>query len=280
LNTLGQEDFAFLARLLRRRSGLSLTPAKTELVERRLAPVMRRFGFRNAAGLVQELRLGRESLARAITEAVTVNETCFFRDPQVFGRFRTDWLPAMLRRRARERRLRFWIAACATGQEAYSIAMLLDEMGLAESWSIDLIATDLSEEAIARAGEGRYDGEEMARGLDAGRRDRWFRAAGEHWCAVPHLRRMVDFRVFNLLDSYGWLDDLDFVFCRNVLLYFDRAAKAAVLERIADTLAPDGMLVLGDAETIEPLINLYAEAPGAGGAYVKARAPVTRLAAG
>jgi chemotaxis protein methyltransferase CheR len=153
-------------------------------------------------------------------------------------------------------------------------------MGLAESWSIDLIATDLSEEAIARAGEGRYDGEEMARGLDAGRRDRWFRAAGEHWCAVPHLRRMVDFRVFNLLDSYGWLDDLDFVFCRNVLMYFDRAAKASVLERMADTLAPDGLLLLGETETTEPLPNLFIEVPGGEAVYGRGRAPVSRLAAG
>jgi chemotaxis protein methyltransferase CheR len=280
LKPLGQGDFTFLARLLRRRSGLSLTPAKLELVERRLAPVMRRFGFKDAATLVQQLRLGQESLARAVTEAVTVHDTSFFRDAGLFARFERELLPALLRRRAREKRLRLWSAACATGQEAWSIAMILDAMGLAaEGWSIDLIATDLSAEAIGRAAGGRYDEVEMGRGLSPEQRAAWFQPSGEHWCVADHLRRMVDFRVFNLLDSYGWLDDLDFVFCRNVLMYFDRAAKVSVLERIADTLAPDGLLLLGESETTEPLLNGFSEAGGEG-VYARSRAPVARMAAG
>jgi chemotaxis protein methyltransferase CheR len=275
---LGQEDFAFLARLLRRRSGLSLSPAKLDLVERRLAPVMRRFGFKDMAGLVRELKLGHDSLARAVTEAVTVHDTAFFRDEGTFRDFRQVLLPAMLRARARDKRLRIWSAGCATGQEAYSIAMILDDLGLAaKGWAIDLIATDLSGQAIARAEEGRYDAVEMGRGLEPDQRADWFRPSGEHWCVAPHLRRMVDFRVFNLLDSYGWLDDLDFVFCRNVLMYFDRAAKASVLERMADTLARDGLLLLGATETTEPLLNLFSEAGGEG-VYVRSRAPVARLA--
>jgi len=278
MKTLSQEDFAFLARLLRRRSGLSLTPAKLELVERRLSPVMRRFGYRDATALVHELWLGQENLARAVTEAVTVHDTSFFRDQAAFARFKQDLLPAMLSRRARQKRLRLWCAACATGQEAYSIAMILDGMGLqAEGWSLDLIATDLSGAAIARAEEGRYDAEEMKRGLTADQRVFWFRPSGEQWQVAEHLRRMVDFRVFNLLDSYGWLDDLDFVFCRNVLMYFDRAAKASVLERIADTLAPDGLLLLGEAETTEPLSNLFTESGD--GVNARSGARVARLAA-
>lgn len=228
MKSLSQEDFLFLARLLRRRSGLSLTPEKLSLVERRLIPVMRRFGFRSTTGLVAELRHGRDSLAAAVTEAVTVNETSFFRDAKVFDHFAKVLLPGMLAMRGTSRRLRIWCAAASSGQEAYSIAMVLDDLGLAAAgWSVDLIATDLSREAIARAAEGRYDALEMARGLDEDQRTRWFRHEGEHWCVAPHLRRMVDFRAFNLLDSLGWLDDLDFVFCRNVLFYFDRAARAA-----------------------------------------------------
>jgi chemotaxis protein methyltransferase CheR len=280
LTALAQEDFAFLARLLRRRSGLSLTPAKSALVERHLAPVMRRFGFKDTTGLVRELRLGQETLARAVTEAVTVHDTSFFRDEALFRRFKNWLLPALLRERAGSRRLRIWSAACATGQEAYSIAMILDGLGLAaQGWTIDLIATDLSAAAIARAEEGRYDAEEMMRGLGEEQRAHWFRPSGEQWRVTGGLRRMVDFRVFNLLDSYGWLDDLDFVFCRNVLLYFDRAAKASVLERMADTLAPDGLLVLGETETAEPLLHLFSEMPGGEAVYGHGRAPVSRLAA-
>jgi chemotaxis protein methyltransferase CheR len=119
----------------------------------------------------------------------------------------------------------------------------------------------------------------MGRGLSPEQRAAWFRPSGEHWCVAPHLRRMVDFRVFNLLDSYSWLDDLDFVFCRNVLMYFDRAAKVSVLERIADTLAPDGMLLLGESETTEPLLNVFIEAGGEN-VYARSRAPVSRLVAG
>jgi chemotaxis protein methyltransferase CheR len=271
------EDFSFLARLLRRRSGLFLAPAKLELVERRLLPVMRRFGFRDTAALVKELRLGRETLAAAVTEVVTVNETSFFRDPAVFAHFKTVLLPTMVRARSNEKRLRIWSAACSSGQEVWSIAMILDGMGLAaHGWSIDLIATDISREAVTRAEEGRYDALEMARGLSDDQRASWFRPSGEHWCVAEHLRRMVDFRVFNLLDSFGWLDDLDFVFCRNALLYFDRATKIAVLERMADTLAPDGVLLLGDTETAEtPVLQ---EIAGCDSVYARARATMARFA--
>ena len=277
MKSLGQEDFAFLARLLRRRSGLSLTPAKLDLVERRLTPVMHRFGFKNASGLVRELRLGQESLARAVTEAVTVQDTAFFRDTATFTRFEQELLPAMLRARADTRRLRIWSAACATGQETWSIAMILDRLDLAaQGWSVDLIATDLCATAIARAEEGRYDELEMERGLTAVQRANWFHPSGEHWCIADHLRRMAHFRVFNLLDSYGWLDDIDFIFCRNVLMYFDRDAKAGVLERMADTLATDGLLLLGETENPEPLLQVFSDAPGGHGIYAKSGAAALR----
>jgi len=277
---MSPDDFAFLARLARRRGGLRLAPDRMARAARRLQPVMRRFHFKTVNDLIAELRLGRAALAEAVTEALTVNDTGFFRDADVFAGFRDRVLPRLLMARAEERRLRIWSAACATGQEAWSIAILLAELGLArKGWSIDLIATDLSADAIARAEEGRYDAVEMGRGLGPDERASWFRPSGGHWCIAPHLRRMVDFRVFNLLDSYGWLDDLDFIFCRNVLMYFDRAAKASVLERMADTLAADGLLLLGETETVDPLINVFAMA-GGDGIYARNRAPVARLASG
>jgi hypothetical protein len=149
---MAPDEFAFLARLLRRRCGLSLTPDKKALTTRRLAPVMRRFDFKNMASLIGELRLGREALADAVTEAMTVNESSFFRDAAMFRNLRETVLPRLAAARSGDKRLRIWSAACAAGQEAYSIAILLSEMGLArEGWNIDLIATDLSGEAIARA---------------------------------------------------------------------------------------------------------------------------------
>src|SRR6185437_10056314 len=145
-------DFAFLARLVQRRAGLVLTENRRGLIERRLEPVMRRFGFKDLAQLLAELRLGREALAAAVTDAMTINESSFFRDAAIFQRLSRDILPELMARRAGEKRLRIWSAACAAGQEAYSLAMVLDNLGLAaEGWTVDLIATDISADAIARA---------------------------------------------------------------------------------------------------------------------------------
>ena len=248
---MAPDDFHFLARLLRRRSGLSLSLDRMALTERRLAPVMRRFDFKDMADLMGELRLGREALAEAVTEAMTVNESSFFRDPALFETLRQSVLPRLLASRAQGKRLRIWSAACAAGHEAYSIAILLSELGLTrEGWNIDLVATDLSSEAIQRAEAGRYTSYEIERGLDA-HAMRYFRRDRSEWLVDAALRRMVSFRRFNLLDSFGWLDEIDLVFCRNVLMYFDPATRGDVLERIADSMAPDGVLLLGENETAD-----------------------------
>jgi chemotaxis protein methyltransferase CheR len=268
------DDFAFLARLLRRRSGLSLSLDKMSLVESRLETVMRRFDFREAGTLIRELRLGREALAEAVTEAMTVNETSFFRDTVQFQRLRDRVMPHLLVTRAETRRLRIWSAAAASGQEAYSIAILLLELGLArEGWTIDLVATDLSAQAIARAQQGRYAACEVERGLDESLLARHFRKDGQDWVAGDALRRLVSFRRFNLLDSFGWLDDLDLVFCRNVLMYFDAATRADVLERMADSMVSDGVLLLGENEV--PDIAAFKPSAHGPGFYVKNR--FTRL---
>jgi chemotaxis protein methyltransferase CheR len=271
---MAPDDFAFLARLLRRRSGLSLTPDKKALATRRLTPVMRRFDFKDMEGLIGELRLGREALADAVTEAMTVNESSFFRDAALFRALREDVLPRLAAARARDKRLRIWSAACAAGQEAYSIAILLTDMGLIrDGWNVDLIATDLSGETIARAEAGRYASCEIERGLDP-HAMRYFRRERSEWVADAALRRLVTFRRFNLLDSFGWLDDMDIVFCRNVLMYFDTATRLDVLDRIADTMAPDGLLLLGENET-PGRAGFAASANGPG--YEKSRATILRL---
>ncbi|HUO89300.1 MAG TPA: protein-glutamate O-methyltransferase CheR [Rhizomicrobium sp.] len=276
---MNADDIAFLAHVVRRRSGQMLPVHKPHLIEGRLAKVMRRFGFRSVDALVQELRHRRDALARAVTEAMTTNESSFFRDRAAFDQFRDHLLPRLMEDRAATKHLRIWSAACAGGQEAYSIAMLLDEQKLAaQGWSIDFFATDLSAEMIARAEEGLYSNFEVQRGLPIRRLVTHFRQESDgNWRVQENLRRMVTFRQFNLLDSFGWLDDLDVVFCRNVLIYFDRKTKIQVLDKIAETLAPDGALLLGHSETVHGLSNAFVPA-GAPGLYVRNKAAAQRLA--
>jgi chemotaxis protein methyltransferase CheR len=184
-------------------------------------------------------------------------------------------LPRLMRARP-DKRLRIWSAAAAAGQEAYSVAMTLSEMGLsAKGWTVEISATDLSADAIARAEEGWYSAEEIGRGLSPAMRDAWFQADGKDWRIRETLRRMVRFRKFNLLDSYGWLDALDIVLCRNVLMYFDRAARASVLERMTETMAPDGVLVMGKTE--QAIIAGLVVTPE--GFYTPKPAPRARLTA-
>jgi chemotaxis protein methyltransferase CheR len=278
---MAPEDLAFLAQLLRRRSGMLLGQPRREHIEGRLAPVMRRFGFRDTGALIAELRHGRDALARAVTEAMTTNETSFFRDRAHFDMFRETLLPGLVERRAGSRRLRIWCAACAAGQEAYSIAMIVDDLKLAsKGWSVDLIATDINSDMIARAEQGLYTHFEVQRGLPIRRLVDHFIQEGSSWRVGETLRRMVTFRPFNLLDSFGWLDDIDVVFCRNVLMYLDHKAKLGVLDKMSETIAPDGYLLLGPVETALGLSMDFEPAFDAPGIYAPSRAAQLRLAAG
>ncbi len=272
-------DFDFLADLLRRRSGLHLRQDKLPLVESRLLPVAQRFGFREVASLVAELRHGRETIAGAVTEAMTTNESSFFRDKHAFEYFQNTILPMLLARRAGQRRLRIWCAGAANGQEAYSLAMILDDLRLPEAgWTVDLHATDLSSAAIARAKEGLYSQFEVQRGLPIQRLVRHFAQEGEQWRIAQRLRRMVSFRQFNLLDSFGWLGALDVIFCRNVLIYFDMTTKMRVIDRLADSLAPDGWLVLGATESLAGASSAFAPVDDVRGVYVRAAQANARMA--
>lgn len=274
-----QDDVAYLAQMLRRRSGLALIQPRPQIIENRLAPVMRRFGFRDLHSLVGELRHGRDALARAVTEAMTTNESSFFRDREAFEQFEETVLPGLMSRRMASRKLRIWCAACAAGQEAYSIAMLLADMKLrAEGWTVDVIATDICAEMIERAERGLYSHFEVQRGLPVRRLVENFTQEGPNWRISEPLRRMVTFRQFNLLDSFGWLDDVDVVFCRNVLMYFDNKTKAGVLDRSAEVLASDGYLLLGPVETAHGLSSEFEPVAGAPGVYVKARRQLPRAA--
>jgi len=272
------DAFADLADMLRRRSGLVLTQDKLALAKSRLAPVAHLFGFRGVAALLAEFPHPREEIAQAVTEAMTTNETSFFRDRDPFNHFRDILLPALTIARAGRRRLRIWCAAVSTGQEAYSLAMILDEASLAAfDWRIDLIATDLSAGAIARAKDGVYSQFEVQRGLPIQSLLKHFTQEGDQWRVSDRLRRMVSFRTFNLLDDFGWLGEIDVVLCRNVLLYFDAQSKAAVFAKLAEILAPDGTLVLGATESAESFA-VAADAPR--GYFIRPRGVAPRALSG
>ena len=269
---MNRADFDCLADLLKRRCGHMLPANKTHLVASRLATVARRYGFARTDALLAELRHAPEELAHAVTEAMMTNESSFFRDKSVFDHFRCAILPSVLSARAKSRTLRIWCAAASTGQEPYSLAMMLDEANIARDWHIDLIATDLCSDAIARAVEGRYSPYEVQRGLGAQTLLRYFSQEAERWRVSERLRRMVSFRTFNLLDSFGWLGEIDIIFCRNALLYFEAGAKRVCLEKISGALAPDGYLVLGASETLEGASTAFSPLSGERGIYRKARA--------
>jgi chemotaxis protein methyltransferase CheR len=276
---MNSHDFSYLANVLRRRSGIVLAEKKTHMIETRLAPVVRRFGFRDLGSLLKELHYGHEALVQAVIEAMTTNDSAFFRDRKTFEEFRDIVLPALKLARRDTKQIKIWCTACAAGQEPYSIAMVLDDAKLAdEGWQITLIATDINSQMIARAQEGIYSQFEVQRGLPIRRLVSSFTQEGANWRISDNLRRMVTFRTFNLLDSYGWLPELDVVFCRNVLMYFDHKTRLSVLDRIGEILLADGALLLGPAETTDGYTLGYTAADSAPGLFYKIKpAPARRL---
>ncbi|MEA1832198.1 protein-glutamate O-methyltransferase CheR [Methylobacterium durans] len=262
-------EFDFLRAYLKQRSGLALTAEKRYLVESRLGPVCRRFGLATLRDLVGALKISRDTaIERAVVEAMTTNETFFFRDRVPFDLFRDTLLPGALTRRAAQRRLRIWCAASSTGQEPYSLAILLQEAApRLQGWQVEIVATDLSTEVIEKAKLGLYSHFEVQRGLPVQMLLKYFTQVGEQWHIAPTIRSMVDYRPLNLLNPFETLGQFDIIYCRNVLIYFDAPTKADVLGRLAGCLAPDGALLLGAAETVIGLTDRLAPNPEHRGLY-------------
>jgi chemotaxis protein methyltransferase CheR len=278
-------EFDFLRQLLKDRSGLVLTGDKQYLVESRLMPIARKAGLSRLGDLVQRLKGGPEALVVDVVEAMTTNESFFFRDKSPFDLFRDTVMPTLLAARAPQRHIRIWCAAASTGQEPYSLAMCLHEMAeRIAGWKIELLATDLSTEVLEKAKAGLYSQFEVQRGLPIGLLVKYFTQVGELWEIAPYIRSMVQFRPLNLLNSFSHLGTFDVVFCRNVLIYFDLDTKVDVLGRIARILQPDGYLLLGAAETVVGLTDAFKPLPDRRGLYAAARPasppvkPVPRLA--
>jgi chemotaxis protein methyltransferase CheR len=262
-------DYEYLRRLLRERSGLVLSADKQYLVESRLLPVARKAGLANLGALVQRLRApDSEALATSVIEAMTTNESFFFRDRIPFEHFRAIMMPQLLAARESRRRIRIWCAAASSGQEPYSLAMLLKEMSeLISRWHVEIVATDICSEVLERARCGIYNEFEVQRGLPIALLLKYFTQIGEHWQIAPTLRAMVSFRQLNLIGEFAHLGTFDIVFCRNVLLYFDQPTKTRVLDRLARVMEPDGYLVLGAAETVVGLTESFRPVAESRGLY-------------
>jgi chemotaxis protein methyltransferase CheR len=266
------DDFEFIAGLVRKRSGLVLSKDKVYLVESRLAPVARRHGLATVDDLARKIRSAPpESLLREITEAMTTNESFFFRDKVPFDTFADVILPNLLVSRQASKTLRIWCAASSTGQEPYSLAMILREKAsLLQGWRVEIVGTDLSSEVIERAKRGLYTQFEVQRGLPIQYLVKHFKKIDDHWEIDPHLRGMVQYKLFNLLEDFRGLGAFDCVYCRNVLIYFDAQTKKDVLDRVSRQMPSDGYLVLGAAETVIGVTDAFKLLDGKRGLYIRA----------
>jgi chemotaxis protein methyltransferase CheR len=264
------QDFDYLRKLLHKRSGLVLSAEKEYLAESRLLPVARKHNMNTLGELVDKLKDHRASaLAVEVVEAMTTNETFFFRDKVPFEHFRDTMMPALMAARANERRIRIWCSAASTGQEPYSLAMTLKDMGTAlASFRVEIVATDLSGEVLERAKSGIYSQFEVQRGLPIKQLLKFFTQVGDSWQIAPEIRSMVQFRTLNLLNDFSPLGSFDVVFCRNVLIYFDQDTKVDIFNRIARQTSFDGFLVLGAAETVVGLTDTFKPIPDKRGLYV------------
>jgi chemotaxis protein methyltransferase CheR len=272
-------DYEYLRKLLKERSGLDLSADKQYLIESRLLPLARKAGLSGIPELVQKLQGGSSALITSVVEAMTTNETFFFRDKVPFDHFRDTIMPDVLKARASRRSVRIWCAAGSTGQEPYSLAMTLKEMGAAlTGWRVEIIATDLSQEVLEKAKAGVYSQFEVQRGLPIQMLMKYFKQTGETWQVNPDLRAMIQHRQLNLLQDFSHLGTFDVIFCRNVLIYFDQETKINIFNRLARQIEPDGFLVLGAAETVVGLTDTFRPIADRRGLYkpndARAAAPV------
>ena len=266
------EDYGYLRKFLKERSGLDLSADKQYLVESRLVPLARRAGLAGISELVAKMKSGAEPLVAEVVEAMTTNETFFFRDKLPFDHLNEAVLPALAQARAARRSLRIWCAASSTGQEPYSIAMCLKEAGaMLAGWRIEIVATDLSVGVLEKARTGVFSQFEVQRGLPIQMLVKYFAQNGELWQLNADIRSMVQFRQLNLLQDFSHLGTFDIVFCRNVLIYFDAPTKSRVLAALASLVAADGVVYLGGAETVLGLTDRLVPTLGERGVYEAAR---------
>ena len=269
-------DYEYLRKLLKDHSGLDLSADKQYLIESRLLPLSRKCGVPGISELVQKMKAGSPAIVAQVVEAMTTNETFFFRDKVPFDHFRDSIMPEVLKARAGRKSVRIWCAAGSTGQEPYSLAMSLKEMSAAlAGWRVEIIATDLSQEVLEKSKAGIYSQFEVQRGLPIQLLVKHFKQNGEFWQISPDIRAMVQHRQLNLLHDFSQLGVFDVIFCRNVLIYFDQDTKINIFGRLAKTMETDGFLVLGAAETVVGLTDVFKPFPDKRGLYRPSAARAT-----
>lgn len=264
-------DFELYKSLLYDKSGLVITPDKSYLLDSRLTPIAKKWNYPTLEMMTLQLRaLPDVKLVKDIVEAMTTNETSFFRDTKPFTLFQETILPHMIQARAARKTVRIWCAACSSGQEPYSLSMILkDKEAQLKGWRFEIVATDLSEEILAQARKATYSQFEVQRGLPIQYLMKYFMQVGENWQLKDDIKNMVKFSTFNLLDDMSRMGQFDIIFCRNVLIYFDEKNKAQILGRVEKQLDKDGFLLLGGAETVLGITDKFVPMPEKRGLYIK-----------
>ncbi len=269
-------DFELFKDLLYKQSGLVITPDKSYLLDSRLTPVAKKWNFPSMDVMAVQLRsIPDQKLVKDIVEAMTTNETSFFRDMKPFQLFEDTILPHMLKARAGKKTLRIWCAAASSGQEPYTLAMVLKEKAhLMPGWKFEIIATDISDDILDIARQGIYSQFEVQRGLPIQFLMKYFTQMNEKWQLKDEVRNMIKFSNFNLLADMSKLGTFDIVFCRNVLIYFDEKTKGNVLDRMAKQMEKDAFLLLGGAETVLGITEKFKLMPEKRGLYVQSDSPL------
>lgn len=269
--TLTPDAVSYVCTMVRERSAIELEASKSYLIEARLLPLAKQHGFASTNEFIQGVRVKRQpDLERRLVEAMTTNETSFFRDTHPFTALRTKILPEICRLREASRSLSIWSAACSTGQELYSIAMLIREHFPAlANWNVRLVGTDLSEEVLNRARDGKFSQIEVNRGLPAPLLLKYFSREGMTWQVKPELRALGSFTKLNLIERWPTLPQMDVVFLRNVLIYFSPETKRDILRKVREVMAPQAILFLGAAETTMGLDSSFERVEGDQSVYYR-----------
>ena len=245
-------SFAYIQDLLHKKSGLALSEDKMYLLESRLMPIAKSKGLADLDALATHMKTGFDrALEKEVIDAMTTNESMFFRDSKPFDQFREVVLPALLESNAATKKIRIWSAACSNGQEPYSIAMCLkEEAAKLAGWNIEITGTDLCSKVLAKAREGVYSQFEVQRGLPIQFLMKYFQQVESQWQIKPEIRQMVTYKEMNLLESFAPLGQCDIILCRNVLIYFDESTKQQVLRNLARQMSPTSFLYLGSTESV------------------------------